>query len=147
MRSILSVSVVVLLMSGCGGDDPGLKKKVDQLERRVESLERVGGKKGEKGKHAKADAKKEGEGAQAAAGAAVDESAPKGKVEVSGDATKVALLRNGSRFEVPGNVPAGAYQVVARFGDQKVEAGPLEVAAGQTTTVLCTAAEKKCAKQ
>jgi hypothetical protein len=130
---VLFVPVVIVLLVGCGGEEgAGLKKKVDQLERRVEALER-GGRRGA--------GRKEGKNQQAAV-----VEGPKGRVEVSGDATRVALLKDGNRFEIPGEVPVGSYQIIARFGDEKVEAGSLEVADGETVSVACTAASKTCTR-
>jgi hypothetical protein len=131
MRALF-VPVAFALLVGCGEENPGLKKKVDQLERRVEALER-GGRRGAGRREGKPQAAAAVEG-------------PKGRVEVTGDAARVALLKDGNRFDVPGEVPVGSYQIIARFGDERVEAGSLEIAEGETVSVACAAASKTCTR-
>jgi hypothetical protein len=65
-------------------------------------------------------------------------------VVLSGDVEELLLVSAAGRFG-PGEVPAGSYEVQARFpGRGLLSVGQAQVRAGQTTTVSCQAAFAMC---
>jgi len=76
-----------------------------------------------------------------------DEVAASGRVTVTGDATSVRLIGDGSSY-APGTVPAGSYEVRAVFGSGPLRAaGRVTVPAGGVVTLSCRAGLKRCAER
>jgi outer membrane murein-binding lipoprotein Lpp len=130
------------VLAGCGNaaqqdkiDE--LTKKVTTLEKRVKALET--GHKAPRGKAGKAKAK-------AGKAKAPGSQAPKGTVEVTGDASKVMLTNGKRNFPVPGDLPAGEYTVLAAFdaAAEPAQAGTATVTAEKPITLDCKSAEKTC---
>ena len=66
-------------------------------------------------------------------------------VAITGDATRVTLIRDGKEYPVPGKVPPGSYTIQAVFpASPPVSAGSVTVIDGQPVTVSCGAAFQKC---
>ena len=71
--------------------------------------------------------------------------ATRGRVELSGDAEQVVLVRGSNRFTLPASVPEGTYQIIATFPNREpMGAGTVSVRAGQTVTVNCSAGFTQC---
>jgi hypothetical protein len=60
-----------------------------------------------------------------------------------GGANQVWLVQ-GARSFAPGLVPVGNYTVEADFGEGRIRAGSLSVAADSTTRLSCRASLKRC---
>ncbi|MCB9762816.1 MAG: protein kinase [Alphaproteobacteria bacterium] len=67
-----------------------------------------------------------------------------GEVRVDGDVAEAWLMRDGTRYNL-GEVPPGDYRLFVSFaGEEGAPATDLSVRPGQSRTVLCNAALKKC---
>jgi hypothetical protein len=65
-------------------------------------------------------------------------------VYVAGTA-KITLIRGGERFDVPGTVPPGEYEVEASYqGGEPFEAGTMSARVGVDMKILCSEALKGC---
>ena len=72
-------------------------------------------------------------------------SVPKGRVQLTGDATRVQLVSSDGSHG-PGSVPAGTYRILATFpgGSGPVQAGSVTVRAGAVVTLSCRAGLGRC---
>ncbi len=140
MRALAWMVLGVALL-GCGNaaqqekiDD--LSKKVTTLDKRVKAIE------GPKGKANKS----KGKGKAATKSKAKAPAGPKGKVALSGDATKVLLANGKRKFTLPGDVPAGEYKILASFDDasEATEVGDAVVVGESTLTISCAALTETC---
>ncbi len=137
MRALAWMVLGVALL-GCG--NAAQQEKIDELSKRVTTLDkRVKAIEGPKGKANKSKGKATKGKAKAPAG-------PKGKVALSGDATKVLLANGKRKFTLPGDVPAGEYKILASFGDtsETSEVGDAVVTAEETLTISCAASTESC---
>ncbi len=145
----LLIALAVGLASGCSSnsdDIEALQKEVEMLNRRVSQLEgkggpagaRQGGKKGS-GRLIKSGPRKGTPPPRAG------EMGPPTAIEVAGDAPKVFLEGGGERYQVPAEVPAGKYAVLASFDDsQPVVKGHVAVMGDNGYIVECSSERDMC---
>ena len=62
---------------------------------------------------------------------------PGAMVEVTGDAEDVVLVSGDDKFALPGKIPAGSYDIEARFGAEATLAGHVEVPESGAITLAC----------
>jgi serine/threonine-protein kinase len=65
-------------------------------------------------------------------------------VSVTGDAKEAWLVAGGKRYREGTEIPPGEYQVLAVFDAEPVEAGTVEVDAGERVTLRCKAGFRVC---
>jgi serine/threonine-protein kinase len=69
-------------------------------------------------------------------------------VAVEGEASRVVAVGAGGSFPLPGELPAGSYDLFAWFPDSpRTKTARVTVAAGERLTVRCTAFSLSCARQ
>jgi hypothetical protein len=68
-------------------------------------------------------------------------------VAVEGDASRVVAVGAGGSFPLPGELPAGSYDLFAWFPDSpRTKTARVTVAAGERLTVRCTAFSLSCGR-
>ena len=66
------------------------------------------------------------------------------RVDRTGDAQVVWLVRDGERVSLPGEVAVGRWSIEANFGNGVVGAGSIEVVQGRTSSVDCNSLFARC---
>lgn len=142
-RTLFTCLFTSMLLSGCGASQAemdNLKRRISTLERRVRSLE---------GGPAKAKSKvksKRGRGKAKAKNKVPAEPGAQGSVDIAGDALRVFVAGPRKRLPVPGIVPAGSYEILATFQEDKapIVAGKVTLAADAKVLITCEAAQSRC---